>query len=131
MSKKFYGNTLFADDEGICFRFVNWIYAVDNCGDLFSASVGDLSSTESFQEFCQLPYEGNRFFGEVILEHCSDDFKTVIRLGLTHCRYVVKRYYDDYVEMVESSDEEDKWLADRVESAKKHLENLEKLIAKC
>ena len=33
--------------------------------------------------------------------------------------------------MAESSDEGDEWLADRVESAKKHLENLKRLISKC
>ena len=127
--KKFYGNTM-CQEDGVCFRFCDRIYAVDACGDLFSASVEDLTSLENFSEYNQLPYDGHHFFQLCRISYCSDDFKTVLRLGLTQCYDVAKGYYDDYVKMAES-DEEDEWLTDRVESAKKHLENLKRLISKC
>ena len=128
--KKFYGNTM-CQEDGVCFRFCDRIYAVDACGDLFSASIEDLTSTENFSEYCQLPYDSYNFFQLCRIEYLSNDFKTVIRLGLNQCYDVAKGYYDDYVKMKESNDEEDEWLTDRVESAKKHLKNLEKLIARC
>ena len=128
--KKFYGNTM-CQEDGVCFRFCDRIYAVDVCGDLFSASVEDLSSLENFSESCQLPYDGYNFFQLCRISYCSDDFKTVLRLGLTQCQHVANEYYNDYVKMSESTDEEDEWLTDRVESAKKRLDNLSKLIARC
>lgn len=128
--KKFYGNTM-CQEDGVCFRFCDRLYAVDDCGDLFSASIEDLTSVEGFGEYCQLPYEGNHFFQLCRVEYCSDDFRTVIRLGLTQCHYVAKGYYNDYVKMAENADEEDEWITERVDSAKKHLDNLSKLIAKC
>ena len=128
--KKFYGNTM-CQEDGVCFRFCDRIYAVDACGDLFSASVEDLTSVENFSEYNQLPYEGHHYFQLCRIGYCSDDFKTVLRLGLTQCYDVAKGYYDDYVKMTESTDGEDEWLTDRVESAKKHLGNLSKLIARC
>lgn len=128
--KKFYGNTM-CQEDGVCFRFCDRIYAVDACGDLFSASIEDLTSTENFSEYCQLPYDGYNFFQLCRIGYLSNDFKTVIRLGLNQCYDVAKGYYDDYVKMAESTDEQDEWLTDRVESAEKHLKNLEKLIAKC
>lgn len=128
--KKFYGNTM-CQEDGVCFRFCDRLYAVDACGDLFSASIEDLTSVENFSEYCQLPYDGYNFFQLCRIKYCSSDFKTVIRLGLTQCYDVAKGYYDDYVKMAESADEEDEWLTDRVKSAKKHLDNLSKLIAKC
>ena len=128
--KKFYGNTM-CQEDGVCFRFCDRIYAVDACGDLFSASIEDLSSLENFGEYCQLPYDGYNFFQLCRIGYLSNDFKTVIRLGLNQCYDVAKGYYDDYVKMAENTDEQDEWLNDRVESAEKHLKNLEKLIAKC
>ena len=128
--KKFYGNTM-CQEDGVCFRFCDRIYAVDAVGDLFSASIEDLSSLENFSEYCQLPYDGYNFFQLCRIGYLSNDFKTVIRLGLNQCYDVAKGYYDDYVKMAESTTDEDEWLTDRVESAKKHLDNLSKLIAKC
>ena len=128
--KKFYGNTM-CQEDGVCFRFCDRIYAVDACGDLFSASIEDLTSTENFSEYCQLPYDGYNFFQLCRIGYLSNDFKTVIRLGLNQCYDVAKGYYDDYVKMAENADEEDEWLTERVDSAKKHLKNLEKLIARC
>lgn len=128
--KKFYGNTM-CQEDGVCFRFCDRIYAVDACGDLFSASVEDLTSVENFSEYCQLPYDGYNFFQLCRIGYLSNDFKTVIRLGLNQCYDVAKGYYDDYVKMAESTDEQDEWLTERVESAEKHLKNLEKLIANC
>ena len=128
--KKFYGNTMCRED-GVCFRFCDRLYAVDACGDLFSASIEDLTSLENFSEYCQLPYDGYNFFQLCRIGYLSNDFKTVIRLGLNQCYDVAKGYYDDYVKMEESADEEDEWLKERVETAKKHLDNLSKLIARC
>ena len=127
--KKFYGNTM-CQEDGVCFRFCDRIYAVDACGDLFSASIEDLTSLENFSEYCQLPYDGYNFFQLCRIGYLSNDFKTVIRLGLNQCYDVAKGYYDDYVKMAENA-EEDEWLKERVETAKKHLDNLSKLIAKC
>ena len=128
--KKFYGNTM-CQEDGVCFRFCDRLYAVDACGDLFSASIEDLTSLENFSEYCQLPYDGYNFFQLCRIGYLSNDFKTVIRLGLNQCYDVAKGYYDDYVKMEESADEEDEWLKERVETAKKHLDNLSKLIARC
>ena len=128
--KKFYGNTM-CQEDGVCFRFCDRLYAVDACGDLFSASIEDLTSLENFSEYCQLPYDGYNVFQLCRIGYLSNDFKTVIRLGLNQCYDVAKGYYDDYVKMAESADEEDEWLKERVETAKKHLDNLSKLIARC
>ena len=128
--KKFYGNTICCPEDGVCFRFCDRLYVVDVCGDLFSASVEDLTSLENFSESCQLPYDGYHFFQLCRVEYCSEDFKTVLRLGLTQCQHVANEYYNDYVKMAESADEEDEWLKEKVETTKKHLDNLSKLIKK-